>query len=52
MSKSFFRFDQDIYIDPLDAIISIMLLEETAINKYGPFNVVFGGRLSTFLMNV
>lgn len=34
-----------------EGILTIFLDEESGMNKFGPENVIFGGKLSKFMMN-
>ena len=41
----------EIYLEVIDTVIGIMFNEETSLNKQGPENVVFGGKVTRFFMN-
>ncbi len=41
----------EIYLEVIDAVIGIMFNEETSLNRRGPDNVVFGGKVTRFFMS-
>ena len=41
----------EVYLEVIDAIIAVMFNEETSSNRYGPENVVFGGKITRLFMN-
>jgi len=41
----------EIYLEIIDAVIAVMFNEETSLNKSGSENVIFGAKVTRFLMN-
>ena len=41
----------EVYLEVIDAVIAVMFNEKTSLNRHGPENVVFGGKITRFFMN-